>query len=73
MLGRLPPLSALRRAQMRQPFVGHVLSNLGDWLNLLAVLNLLLNVWDQGPPVWGTVLTAMELPAAQPMLWVPPC
>jgi hypothetical protein len=50
MLGRLAPLSALRHAQFRQPFVGHVLSNLGDWLNLLAVLNLLLYVWDAHLP-----------------------
>jgi hypothetical protein len=71
MVGRLAPPSALRHPQMRQPFVGYVLSNLGDWLNLVALLNLLLYECDQGPPALGTVLTAMALPAAQPMLWLP--
>jgi hypothetical protein len=64
MLRRLTLLSALRHPHFRQLFVGQVVSNLGDWLNLLALLSLLLYEWDLGAPAWGFVLTALALPAA---------
>jgi len=64
MLGRLALFSALRHSQFRQLFVGQVVSNLGDWLTLLALLSLLLYEWDLGALAWAAVLTAIALPGA---------
>jgi MFS family permease len=64
MLGRFALLTALRHGHFRQLFVGQVVSTLGDWLNLLALLSLLLYEWDLGAFAWGAVLTASALPAA---------
>ena len=57
-------LAPLRHRPFRLLFVGQVISNLGDWLNLLALVSLLLYRWSLGAGAWGAVLTALTLPFA---------
>ena len=61
---RLRLLAPLRHPPFRLLFLGQLISNLGDWLNLLALVSLLLYEWDMGATAWGAVLTALSLPAA---------
>ncbi|MGI8857150.1 MAG: MFS transporter, partial [Thermomicrobiales bacterium] len=48
----------------RALFGGKVVSNLGDWLDILALLTLILYRWNLGPLAWGAYLTAFTLPYA---------
>ena len=61
---RLTILAPLRHSQYRTLFAGQVVSNVGDWLDILALISLLLYQWDLGPGAWGGVLTALTLPYA---------
>jgi MFS family permease len=61
---RLTFLSPLRHRPFRLLFLGQVISNLGDWLNLLALSSLLLYRWNLGAGAWGGVLIALTLPSA---------
>jgi len=57
-------LAPLRHRPFRLLFFGQVISNLGDWLNLLALSSLLLYRWNLGAGAWGAVLIALTLPSA---------
>ncbi len=57
-------LSPLRHRPFRLLFLGQVISNVGDWLNLLALSSLLLYRWNLGAGAWGGVLIALTLPSA---------
>lgn len=61
---RLTILAPLRHRPYRTLFAGQVVSNIGDWLDILALIALLLYRWDLGAGAWGGVLTAMTLPYA---------
>jgi len=61
---RLALIAPLVHRPFRWLFAGKVVSNLGDWLDLLALLTLLLYRWNLGPAAWGAYLTAMTLPFA---------
>lgn len=62
--GRLTILIPLRHRPYRILFAGQVVSNIGDWLDILALIALLLYRWELGAGAWGGVLTAMTLPYA---------
>lgn len=57
-------LAPLRHRPFRLLFFGQVISNLGDWLNLLDLSSLLLYRWNLGASAWGAVLIALTLPSA---------
>lgn len=63
-MARLAFLDPLRHCPFRVLFLGQVISNLGDWLNLLALSSLLLYRWNLGAGAWGAVLIALTLPSA---------
>ena len=63
-MARLAFLDPLRHRPFRVLFLGQVISNLGDWLNLLALSSLLLYRWNLGAGAWGAVLIALTLPSA---------
>ncbi len=57
-------LSPLRHRPFRLLFLGQVISNVGDWLNLLALSSLVLYRWNLDAGAWGGVLIALTLPSA---------
>lgn len=57
-------IAPLAHRPFRALFAGKVVSNLGDWLDILALLTLILYHWNLGPLAWGAYLTAMTLPYA---------
>ena len=57
-------LAPLRHRPYRTLFTGQVISNIGDWLDILALITLLLYRWELGAGAWGGVLTALTLPYA---------
>lgn len=61
---RFTILAPLRHRPYRTLFGGQVVSNIGDWLDILALIALLLYRWDLGAGAWGAVLTALTLPYA---------
>ena len=42
----------LRERDFRLLFSGQVVSNLGDWLDFLALAVLIAYVWEKGPARW---------------------
>lgn len=61
---RFTILSPLQHQPYRTLFTGQVISNIGDWLDILALIALLLYRWELGASAWGGVLTALTLPYA---------
>jgi len=61
---RLTILAPLRHRTYRLLFLGQVISNVGDWLTLLALITLVIYRWEMGASAWGGILTALTLPAA---------
>ncbi len=57
-------IAPLAHRPFRALFAGKVISNLGDWLDILALLTLILYRWNLGSLAWGAYLTAMALPYA---------
>ncbi len=57
-------IAPLAHRPFRALFAGKVISNLGDWLDILALLTLILYRWNLGPLAWGAYLTALTLPYA---------
>lgn len=57
-------IAPLAHRPFRALLAGKVVSNLGDWLDILALLTLILYRWNLGPLAWGAYLTAMALPYA---------
>ncbi len=57
-------IAPLAHRPFRALFGGKVVSNLGDWLDILALLTLILYRWNLGPLAWGAYLTAMTAPYA---------
>jgi MFS family permease len=57
-------IAPLAHRPFRALFAGKVVSNLGDWLDILALLTLILYRWDLGALAWGAYLTAVTLPYA---------
>jgi MFS family permease len=41
-----------------------MISNLGDWLDILAILALIVYDWKLGPAAWGAYLIALTIPVA---------
>lgn len=61
---QLTLLAPLRHRPFRLLFGGQVISNLGDWLDILALLALLIYEWQLGAASWGAVLMALTVPLA---------
>src|SRR5215472_2131806 len=61
MTARFALLAPLRHRPFRLLFVGQVISNLGDWL---AILALSVYDWKGGPGAWGAYLMALTIPVA---------
>ncbi len=57
-------LRPLRHRTYRLLIAGQLISNLGDWLALLALYALIVYQWDQGARGVGALLTAQTLPYA---------
>jgi hypothetical protein len=72
LLARLEMLKPLRHRPYRRLFAAQLVSDLGDWLTLLALLSLVLYRWELGTAGWGAVLMAMTLPYALvgPLFWL---
>ncbi len=64
MTARFALLAPLRHRPFRLLFTGQVISNLGDWLDILAILALVIYQWRLGPGAWGAVLMALTVPIA---------
>lgn len=58
----------LRRREFRLLFSGQVVSNLGDWLDFLALAVLIAYVWEKGP----ASLAALSIVIAVPWIFVAP-
>jgi MFS family permease len=61
---RLVLLAPLRQRSFRLLFAGQVVSNLGDWLDLLALLALIAYQWRLGAAALAGLTMMMLLPAA---------
>jgi MFS family permease len=61
---RVPLFAPLRHRAFRLLFAGQVVSDLGDWLDLLALLALLAFQWRLGAPALAALTMAMLLPSA---------
>ncbi len=61
---RFALLAPLAHRPFRLLFWGKVVSNLGDWLDILALLTLIVYRWDLGAFGWGAYLIALTLPYA---------
>lgn len=57
-------LAPLRHRAFRLLFVGQVVSDLGDWLDFLALLVLIVYRWGQGPSALAALSVAVGLPFA---------
>src|SRR5579884_2542858 len=55
-------LAPTRHREYRLLFGAQVVSNLGDWLDVLALIALVLYRWGLGAGAWGAVLTAINVP-----------
>ena len=53
MAGKIDLLAPLAHRPFRARFAGKVISNLGDWLDILALLTLILYRWGLGSLAWG--------------------
>ena len=63
-LGRMELLAPLRHRPYRLLFAGQVISDVGDWLDILALFVLIVYRWEMGPAALGALLAAMTLPYA---------
>lgn len=61
-MARMRILAPLRYANFRSLFVGSTVSNLGDWLDQIALLVLVSVVWHRGPLGLAAISVAMLLP-----------
>ncbi|MEA2231640.1 MAG: hypothetical protein QOD83_1456 [Solirubrobacteraceae bacterium] len=59
---------ALRQRQFRLLFCGQIVSNLGDWLDFIALAVLIAYVWEMGP----AALAALSIAIAIPWIFVAP-
>jgi MFS family permease len=57
-------LAPLRHRPYRLLLGGQVVSDLGDWLDIIALLTLIVYRWELGPAAVGVLLTVMSLPFA---------
>jgi MFS family permease len=64
LLGRLEMLKPLRHRPYRLLFAGQLISDVGDWLTLLALVSIVVYRWDLGTAGWGSILIALTLPYA---------
>jgi MFS family permease len=55
--------AALRHRQFRLLFAGQIVSNLGDWLDFLALAVLIAYVWHKGPAALAGLAIAIAIPA----------
>jgi MFS family permease len=67
-VGRVAILIPLRHRAFRYLFAGQVVSDLGDWLDFLALIALIIYHWDLGAPA----LAALSVTAALPSILVAP-
>ena len=63
-MGRIGLLSPLRHRPFRLLFSGQVISDLGDWLNVLAILVLIVYRWHLGAAALAAFTVTMFLPIA---------
>lgn len=63
-LGRVELLKPLRHRPYRLLFAGQLISEIGDWLTLLALVSVVVYRWDLGTAGWGAILIALTLPYA---------
>ncbi|HEV7666680.1 MAG TPA: MFS transporter [Chloroflexota bacterium] len=68
MLQRIAILAPLRHRPFRVLFAGQLVSDLGDWLDFLALVALIVYRWDLGP----TALAALAIAEVLPMIAVAP-
>lgn len=61
---RLPVLAPLRHRPFRMLFLGQVVSDLGDWLDFLALQALAAYTWNLGADALAALAVAMMLPWA---------
>ncbi len=61
---RLVLLAPLRHRPFRLLFAGQAISNLGDWLDALALLSIIAYQWRLGAPALAGLTLTMLLPAA---------
>jgi predicted MFS family arabinose efflux permease len=52
----------LRRREFRLLFTGQVVSNLGDWLDYLALATLIAYVWHKGPAALAALAVVIAIP-----------
>ena len=57
-------LAPLRHRGFRLLFAGQVVSDLGDWLDFLALIALIVSRWDLGPSALAALSVAVALPFA---------
>ncbi len=57
-------LAPLRHRTFRLLFGGQVVSDLGDWLDFLALIALIVSRWDLGPSALAALAVAVALPFA---------
>jgi MFS family permease len=61
-LQRLAILTPLRHREFRLLFFGELVSDLGDWLDFLALIALIVYRWNLGAPALAALSVAMVLP-----------
>ena len=62
MLQRIAILTPLRHRAFRLLFFGELVSDLGDWLDFLALIALIVYRWNLGAPALAALSVAMMLP-----------
>jgi MFS family permease len=67
-VGRIAVLAPLRHRPFRFLFAGQVVSDLGDWLDFLAIVALIVYRWELGP----TALASFAVAAALPSILIAP-
>jgi MFS family permease len=67
-MSRIAILIPLRHVAFRYLFIGQVISDLGDWLDFLALVALIVYRWDLG----ATALAALAVTAALPSIIIAP-
>jgi MFS family permease len=62
-VGRIAVLTPLRHVAFRYLFAGQLISDIGDWLDFLALVALIAYHWDLGPGALAAVVVAAALPS----------
>jgi MFS family permease len=68
-LERIAVLAPLRHRQFRFLFAGQLVSDLGDWLDFLAMVALIVYRWELGPSALAALAVAAALPGVVVAPW----